>query len=111
MNAYFLLPVVFLRFWYIESPTSFIRFFNSLNKAFLDLFSLPFLLKSFFKPWKNEYRKGLVGFSIGMGMFVKSIFIAFDFLLFIFLIAFEITIFVLFLFLPVLTFLILFLWT
>ena len=64
-----LLPVQFLKFWFIDAPRNLIAFFNSLNNAFLQLCSLPLLLKTYFKPWKNEYREGLVGFSIGMGIF------------------------------------------
>lgn len=49
-----------------------ITFFTSLNQALIKIFSLPLLVRTFFKPWKNEYREGLVGFSIGMGMFIKT---------------------------------------
>ncbi|MBU2632685.1 hypothetical protein KKG52_03120 [Patescibacteria group bacterium] len=108
MSYYLTLPFVFLKFWFLEAPVSLVRFLYSLNGAFLDLVSLPFLIKSFFKPWKNEYRKGLVGFSIGMGMFVKSIFIIVDLILFIFLITFEVFVFILFLLWPILTLLVLF---
>lgn len=31
------------------------------------------IFKTFFKPWKNEYREGLVRFSIFMGMFMKAL--------------------------------------
>lgn len=72
------LPLIVLKFWYLEAPLGLISFFASLNSAFLNLFSLPLLIKTYFKPWKNEYRKGLVGFSIVMGMFVKTIVIIAD---------------------------------
>ena len=78
-----------------------IVFFASLNRAFLHLFSLPLLLKTFFKPWKNEYREGLVGFSIGMGMFIKTFVIAADLIILLFLLAIEILIFTVFLLWPV----------
>jgi|SRR3989338_10981722 len=81
------LPLIFLKFWFLEAPRGLITFFASLNNAFLQLFSLPLLIKTYFKPWKNEYRKGLVGFSIAMGMFVKTFIIIVDvFLLFVLLI-------------------------
>ncbi|MDP2637447.1 MAG: hypothetical protein Q8P26_00095 [Candidatus Levybacteria bacterium] len=73
----------------MESPKGLIYFFSSLNNAFLELFSLPLFVKTFFKPWKNEYRKGLVGFSIGMGMFLKSIVITVDIILLFILLALE----------------------
>ncbi|MDP2585898.1 MAG: ATP-dependent Clp protease ATP-binding subunit [Candidatus Levybacteria bacterium] len=85
-----LLPFVFLKFWFIDSPKNLFLFFVSLNNAFLQLFSLPLLVKTYFKPWKNEYREGLVGFSIGMGMFIKTFVIVADLIIFLFLILIEI---------------------
>ena len=35
------------------------------------MFSIKMLLQTFFQPIKNEYREGLVRFSIAMGIFVK----------------------------------------
>ncbi len=35
------------------------------------MFSIKMLLQTFFQPIKNEYREGLVRFSIVMGIFVK----------------------------------------
>jgi len=87
---YLTLPLTFLKFWYLEAPIGILGFFGSLNSAFLQLFSLPLLVRTYFKPWKSEYRKGLVGFSIGMGMFVKSIVIITDILLLFLLLLFEI---------------------
>lgn len=90
MGSFFLnLPLVFLKFWFWEAPREQIAFFGSLNRAFLQLFSLPLLVKTYFKPWKNEYREGLVGFSIGMGMFIKTIVIMVDIVLLLTLLIFE----------------------
>ncbi len=89
MAGLFLLPLNFLKFWFIEAPASILSFFLSLNKAFLQLFSLPLLVKTYFKPWKNEYRQGLVGFSIAMGMFIKTFVILADLVLFLFLLIIE----------------------
>ena len=86
---YLSLPLVFLRFWFVESPKGLIAFFASLNSAFLQLFSLPLLIKTYFKPWKNEYRKGLVGFSVAMGIFIKTFVIAIDAFLLVGLLIFE----------------------
>ena len=83
------LPLIFLKFWFLEAPRDLISFFASLNNAFLQLFSLPLLIKTYFKPWKNEYRKGLVGFSIAMGIFVKTFVIVVDILLLFGLLIFE----------------------
>lgn len=81
MAAYLLFPLDFFRFWYITAPKEIILFCFSLNTAFLQTFSLPLMLRTFFKPVKNEYRKGLVAFSIGMGMVIKSWVILVDLIL------------------------------
>lgn len=80
-----------------------VKFFFSLNRAFLELFSLPLLIKTFFKPWKNEYRQGLVGFSIGMGMFIKTLVIIVDVIFLLLILSLEATVVIGFIFLPVLT--------
>src|SRR3989344_1776075 len=97
-----MLPFVFLRFWFIDSPKNLIAFFASLNNAFLQLFSLPLLVNTYFKPWKNEYREGLIGFSIGMGIFVKTFVIVADVILLFILLLIEFCLFVGFIFLLVL---------
>lgn len=97
-------PLIFLKFWYLEAPLNMLRFFASLNKAFFGVFSLPLMIKTFFRPWKNEYREGLVGFSIIMGMIMKSLFIFADLFLFLGLILAEIGMFLIFLSLPVAAF-------
>lgn len=99
-----LLPVEFLRFWFWNAPKEIVCFFGSLNSAFLQLFSLPLLVKTFFRPWKNEYREGLVGFSIGMGMFVKTFVIFADIILLIALVLFEICFVVGFMAWPIVSF-------
>ena len=108
MAGLILLPLDFLKFWFLEAPLSMLSFFASLNKSFFELFSLPLLIKTYFKPWKNEYRKGLVGFSRAMGMFIKSFVIIADLMLFILLLIVEIFAFVAFIVWPFLTIYILF---
>lgn len=81
MLFYFSLPLLFVKFWFFDMPVGMVEFFFSLNSAFLRLFSLSLFVKTFFKPLKNEYRKGLVGFSICMGMFLKTILIVVDLIL------------------------------
>jgi len=98
------LPVYLVKFWYLEAPLRLLKFFNNLNKSFFNAFSLPLMLKTFFKPWKNEYRKGLVRFSVFMGITIKSLFILADMFLFVFLLLAEVVVFVLFLAWPLLAF-------
>jgi hypothetical protein len=75
MHFYLSLPFLFLKFWFLEAPERLVKYFFSLNHAALQILSLPLMLRTFFKPLKNEYRKGLVGFSIGMGIAVKTVLI------------------------------------
>ncbi|OGH24109.1 MAG: hypothetical protein A3B47_04545 [Candidatus Levybacteria bacterium RIFCSPLOWO2_01_FULL_39_24] len=98
-----MLPLRFLRFWFVDFPNKLIIFFVSLNNAFLQLFSLPLLIKTYFKPWKNEYRQGLVGFSIGMGMFIKTWVIVADVILLLLLLLLEFLFIISFISWPVLT--------
>jgi len=42
----------------------------------VSLLSLPLLVRTFFKPLKNEYRDGLVLFSVIFGMVIKSMLIS-----------------------------------
>ncbi|HZE86782.1 MAG TPA: hypothetical protein VE090_01110 [Methylomirabilota bacterium] len=107
MIRYLLLPFIFLKFWYIEAPLALLVFFASFNHAFFELFSLPLFLRTFFKPLKNEYRQGLVGFSRAMGMFIKSIFIIVDLVILFVLLAIEIIVLVSFLIFPIATVLLL----
>jgi hypothetical protein len=104
-----LLPFVFLKFWYIDAPFEMLQFFGSLNSYFMKLFALTLCLKTFFKPLKNEYRQGLVGFSIGMGIFVKSLFIIADLFLLSLLLIFEFIFIISFLSFPITTIMLLYL--
>src|SRR5438477_8564672 len=104
-----LLPFVFLKFWYIDAPLEMFKLFSSINNYFMQLFALPLCLKTFFKPLKNEYRQGLVGFSRGMGIVLKSFFIMADLLILFFLLLFEFIFILVFLSFPITTVILLFL--
>lgn len=104
-----LLFVSFFTFWFYEAPKGMIAFFASFNKAFLQLFSLGLSVRTFFKPLKNEYREGLVGFSLALGIFFKSFFILFDLAVFSVLLSLEAIVLVCFLLWPAATALVLFL--
>ncbi len=66
-------------------------------------------VQTFFKPMKNEYRKGLVGFSIGMGIFVKTVFILLDLVILAALLLVELVLLLTFIGFPFLTVAVLFL--
>ncbi len=108
MTGLIFFPISFLRFWFFEAPVFILSFFASLNSAFFQLFSLTLLVKTYFKPWKNEYRKGLVGFSIAIGMFIKTFVILADLLLFLCLLIIELAFFLCFVIWPFATIYLLF---
>jgi len=105
---YLFLPVILLKFWFIDSPVALFKFFASFNNAFFQLFSLPLLLRTYFQPLKNEYRQGLVGFSRAMGIFIKTFFIIADLLMLVILLTIEVAIFVSFVMFPIATIALLF---
>lgn len=108
MNNFIFLPIVFLKFWYFDAPLEMLKFFASLNSYMMQLFALPLCVRTFFKPLKNEYREGLVGFSRALGILVKSCFIVVDILLFFVMFFIELVIIILFLLYPITTLMLIF---
>ncbi|HSW98030.1 MAG TPA: hypothetical protein VLF89_09460 [Candidatus Saccharimonadales bacterium] len=109
MSFYLSLPLLFLKFWFIDSPKNILGYFGSLNNAFFQLFSLPLLLKTYFKPWKNEYRKNLVVVAVCIGIFIKTFVIFADLIIFTGLLAVEMIFLSAFLLWPIATVYLLFL--
>lgn len=89
MNFYISLSLLFLKFFFYELPVAAMTYFTSINRAFLQMFSLPLLVKTYFKPWKNEYRKEFVPMAIGIGMVIKTFVIIADLIIFLLLLLFE----------------------
>lgn len=108
MGFYLSIPFLFFRFWYLEAPVRLSKYFLSVNHAALEILSLPLMIRTFFKPLKNEYRKGLVWFSISMGIVVKTVFIFCDLVILLGLYLCEFFFMSIFLLLPILTIIILF---
>lgn len=108
MSIYLLLPILFVRFFFVELPVSVVKYFASLNTAFLQMFSLPLILRTFFKPWKNEYRSQFVPMAIGIGVAVKTLVLFADIILFTLLLAVEMILVVGIIAWPILTITILF---
>src|ERR1035437_7326182 len=94
MQKIIVFPLAILKFWYLEAPKNILRFFTALNKAFFSVFSLSLMIKTYFRPWKNEYREGMVKFAIFMGIVIKSLFILADLIIFAGLILFEAVLFI-----------------
>lgn len=108
MTAYINLPILFLKFWFYEAPLSLIAFFKSFNRSFLQLISLPLLVRTYFKPWKNEYRTGFIGIAIGIGVVIKTFVIAADLFLFSLVLLAEIIILLFLILWPILSIILLF---
>lgn len=103
------LPFTLLKFWYFDAPLEMLGFLASFNNYFMELFALPLCLRTFFKPLKNEYREGLIGFSIAMGIFTKTILISIDLLILTGLLLLECMVVLSFLAFPIITVLLIFL--
>ena len=73
MIAFLYYPFFLLAFWYKDVTGGVINFFAGFNRYVASLLSVPLLFKTFFKPLKNEYRDGLVLFSILAGILIKSV--------------------------------------
>lgn len=93
-------PVAVIYFWYFFLPKKLIHHFVDLIVYFIEVFSIPLLVKTFFKPLKNEYRGDLVLFSVFMGIAVKSLIIPICLALIGFLVVIEIFIFSLIMLIP-----------
>lgn len=100
--AIFLYPFYLITFWYKDIPLSLLRSFISFNRYCARLFSFSLLLRTYFKPLKNEYRKGLVLFSIISGMIIKFILLIVLSCIFLIIFCCEFLIFILVVFLPIL---------
>lgn len=90
MSAFLLYPLYLFIFWYKDVLVGLLNFYAAFNKYVAQLLSLPGLVGTFFKPLKNEYRQGLVVFSIVAGIFVKSVLISIDVLIITILLAVEV---------------------
>jgi len=89
-----ILPFEFLRWWAIEAPIKLFKILRFIFAAFAHLFSIKELFTTFFQPWKNEYREGLVRTAIVVGVVFKSLLIIFDIFILSVLLAVEILIFI-----------------
>lgn len=94
---------IFLKFWFFEAPVEMLAVFRSFNGYFNELFAYKLSLVTFFKPLKNEYRAGLVGFSRTIGILVKTCILAVDTVIFLMILAVEAAVFIFFIMYPVLT--------
>ncbi len=76
------LPLEFLRWWFIDATFNLLAILKFILAASYRFLGISLIFKTFFKPWKNEYREGLTRFALLMGMFIKTIFLFFDLMFF-----------------------------
>lgn len=62
----------FFTWWYLVAPHHISTFNLGFLKAIEHQLSFFLIIKTFFKPWRGEYREGLVGFAIFMSVLIKS---------------------------------------
>ncbi len=54
---------IFFPWYFVEAPLGIVKSYGRYAKAFLEIFSFPFLLRTLFSPWKNltdAYPKNLL---------------------------------------------------
>lgn len=100
MVAFLYYPFYLFLFWYKSILGSVLGFFIEFNRYTASLLSTPLLIKTFFRPLKNEYRQGLVVFSVVFGMVVKSFLIFITTLILLFLILVEVLVMILLVCIP-----------
>ena len=93
-------PIIFISWWFLESPKIIYKILYFFFAASVQQLGYKSLFKSFFKPWKNEYREGLVGFSVIMGIAIKSLLIFVESFLVLFLLLLGGLIFIFWVILP-----------
>lgn len=94
------LPITFIAWWFLESPRLILKILTFIFELSIHQLGYTSLFKTFFKPWKSEYRKGLVRFSIFMGMVIKGFMIFIETLIILFLLIVEFFAFIFWIFLP-----------
>lgn len=88
------LPFEFLHWWFLEAPITLFKILRWTFAAFAHLFSFRELFTTYFRPWKNEYREGLVRTAIFIGAFIKTFLIIFDLFILSLILVVEVAIFV-----------------
>ena len=94
-----LAPLFLVVFWYRDFFLGSVKKSEEIFTYVADLLSIRLLFKTYLKPLKNEYRDGLVVFSIGMGLVVKTLLLLVSAvilaILFVILAAFDLLVFIL----------------
>jgi hypothetical protein len=65
------LPVMALKFWLLEGPAKIAAFLWIIVGATANVLSIQVLIKTFFAPWKGEYRKGFVTIARSIGIIIR----------------------------------------
>lgn len=72
------LPYLYLTFWFVEAPIHLAEDLYKLLLALEHFLSLTLMFKTFFRPWKNERRKGYVIHAIAIAATLRLFLIILD---------------------------------
>lgn len=72
------LAVFYLAFWFLAVPAKLFKNLIKFLRAAEHFFSLTLMLKTLFRPWKNERRPGYVAYAVGIAATVRFFLIIFD---------------------------------
>lgn len=96
------LPIDFLRWWFVEATVDLAKILIYIFRSAIHFLSIELIFKTFFQPWKNEYREGLVTFARFFGMGLKSLLLIFSLFFLVGLAIVEIAVFIIWLAIPIL---------
>lgn len=101
MIAFLYYPIYLVLFWYKDILGSVFIFFIQINRYAASILSVPQFLKTYFKPVKNEYRDGLILFSIILGIVIKSFLLVISILILLVMLLLEVMVLSLFILMPI----------
>jgi hypothetical protein len=99
---------LYLAFWFIEGPIKLTRALFQLLSAFEHFLSLTLMVKTFFRPWKNERRKRYVAYAIGIAATLRFFLIILDLIFLALVLAIGMVLIILFLVVPLIAVFLLF---
>lgn len=100
-------PLYLFVFWYKDVVVGLFSFFVVFNSYVASLLSFSNLLRTFFKPLKNEYREGLVFFSICFGVVIKTVLLSVSAVILFCILLIEVLVILFLITLPILLFMLL----
>lgn len=95
------LLVLYFTYWFFEVPKIFFSNLLKFASALEHFLSLTLMVKTFFRPWKNETRPGYYFYAVGISAVVKFLLILVDLVILFGVFVFGAIFILIFTFLPI----------